>query len=183
MKILGISGRRQSGKDTTAAHLRNLLKHRFRVNVASTSDWPKQILYGAGVPREALHGTDAEKSALLPCGASGRDLTRDLYNLLTRHDPAALIGHVIEESRIMRYNLLVMPCIRNIVDVERIHADGGLVVRLDRVPHPGDTHREETELEGYPHFDYHVPDGSPLDAVGNVMQFLNTRGWFDDADD
>ena len=183
MKILGISGRRQSGKDTIAKYLRNLLKYRFRVNVASTADWPKQILYGAGVPREALHGTDAEKSALLPCGASGRDLTRDLYNLLTRHDPAALIDRVIDESRIMRHNLLVMPCIRNIVDVERIHANGGLVVRLDRVPHSGDTRREEIELDGYPHFDYHVADKPPLDVVVDVMHFLNTRGWFDDADD
>lgn len=184
MIVIGISGRRESGKDTLGNKLRDFYAHlhpRKKVDVRSTADWVKTLIHRfCGAPKEAMWGTDEEKCRPLPSNpdVDGREAARRLYTCVTSIDPACCIRYAIEEPRILGYDVLILPSVRNVIDVEHIQRTGGKVIRLTRAPHKEDTHKEEVELDDYQGFD-HVIDNvglEPFDTATRAAEYLRSEG-------
>lgn len=173
MKILGIAGRRESGKDTLAAAIKPKLSG--FVLISSTTDWPKQILQSCGIPRDCLFGS--RKDERLPCGIDGREATRRLITLLRLVDAHCLINRVIKHAADVKADWLIMPCVRNREDVEAIQLAGGRVIRLTRVVYPEDTHQEEVELDHYPHFNAEIDNAHLTKAETCRCALALLREW------
>jgi hypothetical protein len=168
MRIIGISGKRQSGKDTLAAALAPKF---IDARIASPSDWPKELLLNAGVPPTYLFGTDDEKRRTIPnTNVTGRDAVRRMYRELTRYDPLACIRRVIDSARC---DTLIIPGVREVVDVEYIRSRGGVVIRLLRNPYPDDQSPEEIELDNYTQFDCVIPAShTQIETLNAALEFL-----------
>lgn len=174
-RILGISGRRESGKDTLAAGLRKLLPG--FVLIESSSDWPRDLLHEIGVPRDLLY---KYKDRIIPgTDIDSREALRRLINVLRGIDPHCLMNRVIKRARDCKADWLIMPCIRNVEDVDVIRIAGGKVVRLTRIVYPWDSYSEETELDNYAQFDAVIVNDTnpPCETLRVAVNWLKGIGW------
>lgn len=149
IKIIGISGRRQSGKTTTAEYIVD--NYEGRAEIVCFADEIKDIIcrcFGAGT--NDLWGSNAGKERVLPCGKTGRELLQivgtDWFRGL---DPDCwLRAYKMRVERVSHYaELIVTPDVRFHNEIKLIQKMGGHVARLMLRPYPKDVHGTEIALD------------------------------------
>lgn len=173
IRVIGISGKKQSGKDTLAASFCDTMQlykpdhNCFVLHFADPLKFFIQTFFGAS--NDQLDGTDKDKNTKLPCGFTCREVMQWAGDFLRNTDMRAML-------RPMHLNLIKMfsgpagigcgmiliPDVRFLQEVDFIRDElGGVVVRLTRQPYPKDHHNTEVGLDRYDKFD-HVIDNAEL---------------------
>lgn len=169
----------------------------FKSFLAKMFDVPSESLYGTqeeklvpinhilwenmpGDPKLKLSDGALLKSKSGPmCGRElmeffGSEVIRKIY---PRAHAKALAKDIVEYNS--KYSMV--QDIRFIDEIEEVQAIGGKVIRLDRLTEEGraNTHRSNTELDGYTGFDAVIPDGlSMQETFALVLSHLTSWGWF-----
>ncbi len=155
MKILGISGKKQSGKTTTA----DFLSHMTKWPVISIAEPIKSILmrcFGATI--EQVDGTDKQKNTKLACGKTARELMQligtDWFRQLDKNCWLRCLNYSLS---LRGADGAIIPDVRFANEVQWIHDKGGHVIRLERAPFGhSDKHISETELDDAPDAFFHA---------------------------
>jgi len=160
MIVIGLSGRRESGKDSTADWLElnsPTLWPGKRVRKFALAGVLKEIAIAMfGVPHACAYGSNALKDTPLPhlpgsptvrgvlqrLGHAYRDIWEDVW--------VAKMFAVVDAYR---PDVCIITDVRCVNEIAWIRKRGGKVVRLLRAPHEGDTHTSETDLDGFSGFD------------------------------
>lgn len=151
IKIIGFSGRKQSGKDTAAAGL--MVRFGFeKIAIVRFADYLKMIFKDCfGVDK---FGTEGEKSKNM---ANYRTVRHNLQylgtDIMREIDPDCFIRpwkkniqHIIINNK-RNTEFVIVPDVRFSNEVLAIQGMGGLVIRLTRGT-AKDQHTSETSLDG-----------------------------------
>ena len=149
MKIIAISGKKQSGKTTVVDFL--IDKCNPCPEIICFADALKDIVcrcFGAKV--EDLWGSDVDKCKILPCGKSSREILQivgtDWFRSLDSE--CWIRPYKIRLETIGKYcDSILTPDVRFPNEVKCIQNLGGHVIRLLRAPFPEDEHKSETALD------------------------------------
>lgn len=191
IRILGISGKRGSGKDSLYKFLDRTqcqwLPEGMRLVRVAFADRLKVIVHHAfGVPVDWLHGTDADKAKQLPNGVRGvsvRDALKAVGKAFTDLEPEHWVRHGLETVR-MHHKcgdvLAVFTDVRFPAEVAAIQGGvwDGKVVRLTRNPY-SDQHPSEVMLDGFTGFNETI-DNTELgefDVGLQVLGLFKQWGW------
>lgn len=184
--IIGLSGKKQSGKNTAARHigLEWGLDKGFVTQEFSYADVLKRTCMQLfGLTYEQCYGTDEQKNSLtnirwndmpvpIPrdifCEAqqydvwmTGREVLQYFgTNIVRKMFPDAWVQATLSEIESCRPNIALVTDVRFPNEVLGIQRVGGKVLRLTRNPHPGDSHESETALDNYTGFDYVLDNSS-----------------------
>ena len=143
MKIIGISGKKGSGKDTVADILINLHKETKIGKVGFASAIKSEISRAIGLP--AFFIDNHKDNFRLILQGWGTDFRRKLYSedyWLKKMDQAL----VLFES--VGYSVVIIPDVRFLNEVKYVKDKDGLLIRVTRpMSGPIDIHQSETELD------------------------------------
>ena len=153
--IIGLSGKKGSGKSTVAEYLHRRLEGSARLPFAFKLKGLAQDCFGATLTQ--VYGSEEKKNEVTACGYSGRDLMQKIGEAMRGIWPDCWIyAWEAEVVSIWEQNGTAFPVIVEDVryenEVARIRKMGGIVIRLTRAPYV-DAHGSETELDGYAGFD------------------------------
>ncbi len=167
MNLIGISGKKKSGKDTAATLLKSL--HDFKtVRIYHFADALKQeisIMYGVPVSFIEAH----KENFRLILQGHGTDYRRKLYS----HDYwIKKMEQAVESFDKSGVKTLIIPDVRFFNEAEFIRKHHGTVVRITRMyDDTTDRHPSETELDDYK-FDYVIQnDGTLGDLLRKIQEF------------
>lgn len=181
MKIIGLSGKKQSGKTTAS----NFLEKMTGGVVISFADGLKNIIGVCfGATEEQLNGTDKQKNTKLQCGKTSRELMQlvgtDWFRELDGH---CWIRTMQRKMSLYHPELFIIPDVRFANEVQFIQSGGeGHVIKLLRAPFSdGDHHLSETALDDAPEgfFDY-VLDNRGMNADEQniaIWEIICERKW------
>lgn len=147
--IVGISGKKGSGKTTVGMFLMEHLEWAEHVDFADELKRLCQVAYGAD--HRHVYGTEADKNTVIQgCGLTARQLMQRLGSAMRAIWPDCWI-HAWERTvmeKIATYGAVpIIACdVRYHNEVQAIHRLGGIVIRLTRAPH-ADEHESETGLD------------------------------------
>lgn len=180
MLIVGLAGKKQSGKDSIGDYLT------YKFGMGAKKFWfatklKEDLIQRYGLTREQCYGTNEQKNSItkyrweeMP-GAKlvnvyGHTFLKGKCGLMTAREFMQFYGTDI--CRAINNNIWVDACMYDIKnsyqplsivcdmrypnEVEAVHKAGGIVVRLTRDVGAGDTHSSETALDNYDEFDYIV---------------------------
>lgn len=166
--IIGISGRKGSGKTTLAEGLAPYLGDCSVIGFADPIKETCQELY-PDVPFDAWWGDDAEKSKSRPelQGHSAREVMQQ-FSVFRRYDPLCWTRIGIDDASV--YLHCIIADVRFPDEVKAIQEAGGVVIRLLRNPLPDDTHESEHALVRYDGFDMTI--GGGWDAHQTLQQAI-----------
>ena len=154
MIVLGISGKKGSGKTTIAEYLRDELTE-FHTNGTQVetlgfshiikSEYIK--LFNESLPIDL--DSQAEKNKIGIHGKTHRQAIQEFGVAMRAIDPNIWIRlwRDFIDDFLYSYDILIVPDVRFPNEVKAIHDMGGKVIRLTRCPHPEDTHESETALD------------------------------------
>lgn len=153
--IIGLSGKKQSGKSTTAEFLRHAVSGSVEINFAEPLKRICMDVFGAKLRH--VSGTDDEKNEVIPnlgitgrelmqrLGKFGRSITPDVWPDCWKNSVAA---HWATEG----VQPIIVSDVRFKNEVEAIRGQGGIVLRLTRAPFV-DSDESENDLDDYDGFD------------------------------
>lgn len=156
MLIIGISGRKASGKSSTAEFLRShsaVFWPDRRVRVAGFADTLKEIAIAMyGLPRDACYGDDDAKNVTVEhLGVTVRSVLQRLGMAMREIWPDVWIAKAMAVAAAYNPGVQIFADVRLPNEVDAIQEAGGYVLRLLRKPHD-DAHESETALDGYTRF-------------------------------
>jgi len=194
MKIIGFSGKKQSGK-STAVHdlIRRIESQKGAVEQLPFAAFLKEIVRRCFNIDPALFETDAGKNQEFAAGITIRQLLQyigtDIFRELDKNAWVnAWRSHVADYNKYewSKNSVILVPDVRFPNEVEAIQAEGGKVIRLSRAPFAElDTHESEMALDnfvepgGSVEFD-HVIDNTMMSIAEQneaVWQLVNEQGW------
>lgn len=168
--IIGISGKRGSGKTTVARELAT--GHGYRI-VSFAAPLKEMCIKLFGCDRKAIYGTDKQKNRATNVRRSYWNLavgsrsqfphTDDNGSFLTHRELMQGFGSVIRDvmsnawiqyalHSIASHDAIVIDDVRYTNEADAIRERGGVVVRLDSPDVSQDAHPSETELDAYSGF-------------------------------
>lgn len=157
--IIGLSGKKQSGKSSSALYLQNALRF-----VEVSWAFPLKEIIGKellGLNNEQMYGSEAAKEAIIPkWGKSARQLLQevgtDCFRNIIHPNFWVIVGMGrITEQTLMGNNVVVSDC-RFLNEMDAIKKLGGISLRVERIGQVStDTHRSEVDLDYY-NFDYTI---------------------------
>ena len=161
MRVLGLTGRRGSGKSSVAKVLADI----YDFEVMSFATPIKDMLSAMGIPDKYLHDPEFKEKPVPGYGKSGRFMMQTLGTDWARN----LIGQSVwvraVKDRISELKLdVVLDDVRFENEASMIHAYGGMIVRIER-PNidAADEHRSERPLDD-DHVDYTLRNISPYES-------------------
>lgn len=178
--IIGLSGKKQSGKSSSALYLKNALQF-TEVSWAS----PLKDIIGKevfGLTKEQMYGTEAAKEAIVPkWGKSARQLLQevgtDCFRKIIHPDFWVIVGmDKIAEQTSMGNDVVVSDC-RFPNEMEAIKKLDGITVRVERIGQIStDQHPSEVALDYYKH-DYAIcaKDGDLTTLYRQLDQIVNAN--------
>ncbi len=190
MQVLGLSGKKGSGKDTVCAwlieHAGIFFPGKQVVRIGIADRIKEMIIHGWNVPREVAYGDDAAKEMPLPyCeGLTVRDACKVVGTAFANAEPNHWVRHFITACKLHEeYSskpvLVVCTDVRFPKEVHAIQGLGGKVIRLSGGKE-GDKHVSETALDSFCGFDV-VVKGQGLvqreHTLATVLHQLKTWGW------
>lgn len=171
--IIGISGKRNAGKDTLAQLICELdpsydvrwFAHRVRLCVEAITGVPvgvQRTAEGKAIFLEAFGMTVGRMQQLVGDGLR-QSISYDVWVKALLRDPHRRAGNI------------VIADVRHLNEVEAIERLGGVVVRIERdaaKPDDGrdDDHASETALDTYPYWDIIVRNNGTLDDLRESAQ-------------
>jgi hypothetical protein len=191
-KIIGFSGRKQSGKSTSADYIKSIIdKHSLKIShrIYSFADSLKQdiCMNILGMTYEQCYGTDDDKNT--PTGLTwnnnqltaraameiiGTDIFRSLKN-------SVWVDATINKIRRDNLDLAIIADCRFPNEVESIKNAGGFIIRLDLDPYHSESPSEcalDKHLYDWNNFDCIIQNsGMDLDKKhGSILRFLSDKG-------
>ena len=195
MKIIGFSGKKQSGKSTAVFDImRRLRNDGVAFCELSFAAYLKEIASRCFRIDPALYETEAGKLTPICSGMTVREVLQYLgTDVIRRLDGNAWVNAwraSVEDWTSTGFGLnpdvIVVPDVRFPNEVEAIQSEGGVVIRLTRAPFAeSDKHESETALDdfvepgGSVEFDY-VLDNSEMSIEQQnaaVWQLVTDKGW------
>jgi hypothetical protein len=193
VKIIGFSGKMQSGKSTAVlslyarlsaakeaydgrhtAECRRLKRRQPytppRTPVIEPFAGPLKLLCGRGFgfSSEQMETEAGKRSLHQPSGLTVRQVLQRIGTEVFRTmDPEFWVRMwraEIEEAFYANPVLVLVPDVRFVNEAEAVVGMGGIVIRLMRQPMADDAHRSETELDGWGGFS-HVVDNRAMTAA------------------
>ncbi len=176
MRIIGLSGKAGSGKDTVARYL--VEKYDFE------AEWfakPLKLYIGGaifGLKHHQLWGKQEDKEKIDPrYGLSPRQILQMAGMKLREIYPNIWVNKLFDN--IVRLDRVVIPDVRYVNEVEAIRKAGGEVWRIERDGAGASTselanHVSETELDDYLYFDEIINNnGTKEDLFRKVDEVMN----------
>lgn len=142
--IIGISGKKQSGKTTIA----NYLEEKYDASILCFADAIKDIAKWCFVPIDMNVDMDTEegKQTMLPCGLTVRELLQTFGTDYFRAIWPDCWLNAYQKNPAILADMVITPDVRFENEVELIQSLGGKVIRLTRSPY-NDQHESETALD------------------------------------
>ena len=162
MKVIGISGKKQSGKDTVAAMLS--LMYPGCVKYYFAGELKKEVARACGVTTEYIDQHKPNFRLILQ--GWGTDFRRNVYG-----DDYWLKKMDIALESLHTFKYLLIPDVRFKNEYEWVKGHGGVMIRLERPSSAIDTHPSETELDSQKEWDYVLDNsGTPEQLLEQVKQ-------------
>jgi hypothetical protein len=174
MRVLGLTGRRGSGKSSVA----KVLADTYDFEILSFATPIKDMLSAMGIPDKYLHDPEFKEQPVPGYGKSGRYLMQTLGTEFGRHlvHPGVWVRAVKDKISKLKIDV-VLDDVRFENEATMIHAYGGMIVRVER-PYgtPPDEHRSELPLPEE-HVDHTLRNVSPYesDLEYLVTDFMETE--------
>lgn len=166
MKIIGLSGRKQSGKDSLFGLLKESLPDLKVERVAFADALKQEVAHACGVTVEQI---EREKSRW-------RGLLQHWGTEFRRHDNESYwIDRARDKIEAMRgcgADVAVITDVRFENEASMVRDMGGLLVRIVRnQPSQSDSHPSETAMDNQP-YDITIDNTGTLDALRSNVQLL-----------
>lgn len=189
--IIGISGKKGSGKTTVAREL--AIRHGYAIK-SFAAPLKEMCIKLFGADPAAVYGTDEQKNratnvrwfdwnlatsgmALPPADRRNsflthRELMQNFGSLIRIINPTAWIEYALHD--ITQDNAIVIDDVRYVNEADAIRERGGVIVRLDAPTDAGDsdTHASETELDAYSGFTLRMLNDrsmTPADIAAKIL--------------
>jgi hypothetical protein len=187
--ILGISGRKQAGKDSTFLFLQRNGDRLFGspvrpvVRVGFADDIKEICHHVLGLERGRLYGTDEDKETPCPVAFeyTYRDACKIIGEAFRQLDPECWTRRGMRHAKELRSrgNHVVITDVRRPAEVEAIREAGGKVLRLMHRGGVPDESPIERALDGFAGFDAVIDNrGCPEDTRNAlVIETLLQWGW------
>lgn len=166
MILIGISGRKESGKDTVYLFIKELLGETGIIQLAFANELKYEVAEACGL---SINSIEINKKALRPLlQAWGTDFKR---NLVDKDYWVKKIAAKINRIPITT-KVVVITDVRFHNEASFIRDVKGFVIRVNRPSDNKDTHISETELYDY-QFDYTINNtGTLKDLKARTKEFL-----------
>lgn len=169
MFIIGISGKKQSGKDTVAMMIRDILHPRKVARIGFADDLKFEVSRACGT---TIAWVDEHKDELrLLLQAWGTDFRRNLCDedywvkkMLMKIQPILSTVHTV-----------IIPDVRFKNEADMVHNLNGYLLRIDRPIDSKDVHVSETELDHFIFPNVIVNNGSLENLKSEVTKFLTAK--------
>lgn len=161
MKVILISGKARSGKDTVGSFIKGALKSNYpskTVGIIHYADELKYIL-------KQYYDWDGKKNK------EGRELLQETGDKIRRSIPDYFTKHVIQQAKTVNPDFLIIPDVRYLNEIN-IWVYSGYIPLLIRVENMRNSyltmkqksHSSECELDKY-NFDYYIQNDSSLQEL------------------
>ena len=159
MNLIGISGKKQSGKDSVCEFIKKTLEPHRVVRLAFADEVKFEVANACGVSIEYIERN--KKHFRLILQGWGTDFKRDLVDkdywikkmgVKILRLPDSIHTTVISDVRFLNEANLIKTC-------------GGILVRVNRDSVQSDEHISEVELDNYPNFDYVIENDLGLESL------------------
>lgn len=174
MRVLGLTGRRGSGKSSVA----KVLADTYDFEIMSFATPIKDMLSAMGIPDKYLHDPEFKETPVPGYGRSGRFMMQTLGTDWARNllGPGVWTRAVKDKIATLKIDV-VLDDVRFENEAAMIHAYGGMILRVER-PHKllTDEHRSERPLPDE-HVDHTLRNVSPYlsDLEYLVIDFMETE--------
>ena len=174
--IIGISGKKRSGKDTAAKFIQEYTEYTLNLQIGSFA-YNVRVVASVltGIPLEEWLDDSIKDRMLDDWGVTGRVYLQQLATEALRDNFYDDIWvKSFEANRKPGANYIIAD-LRFINEVEYIKSKGGILLRVEPsypgYVNTGDTHISETELDFYDGFDaYLLNDGTPEKFFNNIRK-------------
>lgn len=162
MQIIGLSGKKQSGKDELAKYIKEILMPTkvYRLAFADELKYELAEAIGCSIPYLEEH----KEQLRLLLQAWGTEFRR---NLIDKDYWVKKLAFKI--TRLPNDVVVVIPDVRFLNEAELITKVGGYMIRVDRSSMNTDNHISETELDNYP-FNFIIDNNSTLEELRNQIE-------------
>lgn len=175
MKLIGLAGLKQSGKDTVCDLLKQILHPTCIVKIAFAERLYDELAEATGFPVSFIKDhKDVFRTGLQWWGT---DLRRNIngpdYWINKWHDRVWSLPDKL-------VHIVITPDVRFRNEAQTIHYNGGLVFRIRRWETNKDPHPSETELtdDNYPYNDTINNTGTLEDLENRVRELCSKHGLF-----
>ena len=178
VQLIGLSGRRGSGKDTVAQLIQQLQPERSW-QIRSFGDAIKSVCAALTGEETTPYYAQTGKAELLPAFQRSRgELLQQVGQAMRVWEPLVWVDAFF--ARLQPAAFTLAPDVRFPNEADPIRARGGLMLRVEGDPlrqrHDGtrdDNHPSETALDDYPHFAATIYNtGSPDELRQQVQELL-----------
>ena len=164
MKLIGLSGRKQSGKDTVASMIEELVLGPV-AKIAFADALKHEVCKLLGVTREEIEADKARFRGILQWWGTEWRRNENRYYWIEQLDVA------VDCARKGGAKLTIITDCRFPNEADYVKSKGGIVVRVDRPTNSQDTHTSETAMDDYA-FDGTIYNYGSLGYLKlNVMRF------------
>lgn len=156
MIIIGISGKKGSGKDTFALLLEDLFrKQEIKVITKAFADKLKECCAViSGQFEWIFYNQNAKNKKAGPfLNITNRELMQKFGDLTRQLDPNIWIKLVLEPDYKTNPDVLIITDVRFKNEAKAIKDKGGILIRMESDRSKEDNHKSETDLDDYNNFD------------------------------
>lgn len=156
MIIIGISGKKGSGKDTFALLLEDLFrKQEIKVITKAFADKLKQCCaIISGQFEWIFYNQDAKNKKAGPfLNITNRELMQKFGDLTRQLDPDIWVKLTLESEYKIAPDILIITDVRFKNEAKAIKNRDGILIRMESDRSKEDTHKSETDLDYYNNFD------------------------------
>lgn len=157
-RILGISGKKQSGKDTIAGFLKEIVSPALVVRIGFADALKEEVAAACGVPVEFVESYKSNFRKILQ--GWGTDFRRELCGETYWIDKTREKIQKLPDGV-----LVVVPDVRFPNEAEMVDELGGKLWRVERGTSGADEHPSETAMDNFVQFDSILKNDSSLGAL------------------
>ncbi len=158
MKIFGLAGKKQAGKDTLFSVARDLVDGQAA-----------RVAFGDPLKAEVAKATQMPTAYIEANKAQFRTILQWWGTEFRRHYFGAdyWIKQMAEEVRVMQrvVDVLFITDVRFPNEADWVRSQSGVMVRVERDTGHSDNHSTETEMDSYKHYDYTIENNASINEL------------------
>lgn len=172
-KLVGISGKRGSGKTTTARHVADAMNRKgIRTTVKSFATPLKEdVIRLFNAPREIVYGSDEDKATMSPYGITWRELLQRYGEARRQNDPDAWVRPAMRGNDL--WHCVIFDDLRHPNEAAAMNH----TVRLTRWNGVYDGHVSEIALDAFP-FDFTLHNHSMTLSDATYLLSYHLERWY-----